>query len=119
MIFGFSWPFLLTCLLGLAFIVNGVANAIGPREMRENFTRWGFPRGWHLVNAAVCLTTGVLLLVPPAVPIGFVLAALECLAIYLTLVINREFKHLPPSMILLAILGMAFFGTYGLTLPAL
>jgi uncharacterized membrane protein HdeD (DUF308 family) len=114
MIFGFHWAILLTALLGMAFMANGIVNAIGPTMMRDNYRRWGFPNGWHLVNGAVCLAVGVLLLVPFLRPFGFALALLECLAIYATLIWNRDTSHFVPSVILLALLGIAYWGIYGL-----
>jgi hypothetical protein len=114
MIFDFHWAILLTGLLGIAFLGNGVVNAIGPQVMRDNYARWGFPKGWHLVNGAVCLTIGILLLVPATRPFGFILATLECIAIYATIIWNRDIGHLVPSMVLLVLLGLAYWGLYGL-----
>ncbi|MNL57359.1 hypothetical protein D3C87_1809150 [compost metagenome] len=84
--------------------------------MRDNYQRWGFPEGWHIVNGAVCLAIGVLLLVPSLRPFGFALALLECLAIYATLIWNKDASHLPPSVILLALIALAYWGLYGLAL---
>ena len=117
MIFDFHWAVLLTGFLGLAFVGNGVVNIAGPRAMRDNYRRWGFPEGWHIVNGAVCLAIGVLLLVPSLRPFGFALALLECLAIYATLIWNKDASHLPPSVILLALIVLAYWGLYGLALP--
>lgn len=119
MLFGFHWALLLTGLLAVAFIANGIVNAIGPKVMRDNYARWGFPNGWHLVNGAVCLIIGVLLLVPGLRPLGFLLGALECLAIYATLIWNKDWSHLVPSVILLVLLGLAYWGLYGAALAAI
>jgi len=115
MIFGFHWALLLTGLLGVMFVGNGVVNAIGPANMRDGFRRWGFPAWWHLVNGAICLAIGALLFVTGLRPLGFALAALECFAIVLTLLWNREPGHLPPGIILLGLVGLAYWGLYGLT----
>ncbi|MGB3339399.1 MAG: DoxX family protein [Devosia sp.] len=112
--FDFHWAILLTGFLGLAFLGNGVVNAIGPQVMRDNYQRWGFPKGWHLVNGAVCLIIGALLLVPALRPFGFILATLECIAIYATIIWNRDIGHLVPSMVLLVLLGLAYWGLYGI-----
>ena len=119
MIFGYHWAILLTMLLGILFVANGIVNVTGPKAMRDNYQRWGFPRGWHLVNGAVCLITGVLLLIPSLQPFGFLLAALECFAIYATLIWNKDKSHLPPSIILLILLVVAYWGLYGFAPPPL
>lgn len=113
MIFGFHWALLLTGLLSIFFLGDALVSAIGPKPMRESFVKWGFPGWWHLVNAAVCLAIGVLLLVPALRPFGFVLGALECLAIFATLIRNKEPGHLPPSVFLLGLLCVAYWGLYG------
>ena len=117
MIFGFHWAQVLVGILGVFFLGDGVVSAIGPKPMRESFVKWGFPAWWHLVNAAVCLTTGVLLLIPGLQPFGLILGALECFAIFATLIRNNEAAHLPPSVILLALILVAYWGLYGFALP--
>jgi hypothetical protein len=117
MILGFNWFTWLTWLLVLFFLGDGIVSAIGPEPMRESFVKWGFPSWWHLVNAVVCVAVALLLIYPPTRPFGFLLAALECIAIYATLIHHREFAHLPPSVILLAVIVVAYWGTYGWKLP--
>ncbi|MBJ3785831.1 DoxX family protein [Devosia sediminis] len=112
MIFGTYWAIALTATLGVFFLADGFVSLIGPKPMRVAFVRWGYPRWWHLVNAAVCLTIGVLLFIPPLRPIALILAALECLAIFATMIRNRQPAHLPPSVILLALVALAAWGLY-------
>jgi hypothetical protein len=118
MIFGFHWALLLTGLLSIFFLGDALVSAIGPKPMRESFVKWGFPGWWHLVNAAVCLAVGVMLLVPALRPLGFALGALECFAIFATLIRNKEPGHLPPSVFLLGLLCVAYWGLYGFGLAA-
>lgn len=113
MIFGFHWALLLTGILSIFFLGDAVVSAIGPKPMRESFIKWGFPGWWHLVNAAVCLAVGIMLLVPALRSFGFALGALECFAIFATLIRNREPGHLPPSVFLLGLLWVAYWGLYG------
>jgi len=117
MILGFHWTLILVSILGVFFLGDGVISAIGPKPMRESFVKWGFPSWWHLVNAAVCLVTGVLLFIPALRPLGLLLGALECFAIFATLIRNNEPAHLPPSVILLVLILVAYWGFYGLALP--
>ena len=117
MLFNLHWATLLTWLLGAAYVANGIVNASGMKEMVDNYARWGFPRNWHLVNGAVCLGIGVLLLVPQTTPLGFLVAVLHCIAIYITLIVNRDPGHLLPSAILLVVLIVAYWGLFGFALP--
>jgi hypothetical protein len=119
MIFGLTWAMLLTFFLSFFFFADGIVSAIGPRPMRESFVRWGFPDWWHLVNAAVCLVIGVLLLVPALRPFGFMVGALECFAIFAVLIRSNEPSHLPPSVFLLGLLVTGYWGLYGFALPPL
>jgi uncharacterized membrane protein HdeD (DUF308 family) len=114
MIFGFAWPTLLTYVLTAFFLANGVINLMGKQALRDGFARWGFPAWWHLVNGAVLLVAGVLLAYPPTQFLGFALGALECLAVFATLARHRDWAHFPPSVILLVLLALAYWGTYGL-----
>ncbi|KKB80840.1 hypothetical protein VW35_01155 [Devosia soli] len=118
MIFGFHWALILVGVLSIFFIGDAVVSAIGPKPMRESFVKWGFPGWWHLVNAAVCLAVGLLLLVPTLRPFGLLLGALECLAIFATLIRAREPGHLPPSVFLLGLICVAYWGLYGFALPS-
>ncbi|MBI4048396.1 MAG: DoxX family protein [Devosia nanyangense] len=117
MVLGIGWPVWLTWLLVVFFVGDGIVSAIGPEPMREAFVNWGFPDWWHWVNAAVCLTIGILLAFEVTRPFGFLLGALECFAIYVTLIRAGEFAHLPPSIVLLALITLAYWGNYGWRLP--
>lgn len=113
MIFDIHWARVLTAVLGAFFLTDGFVSLIGPKPMRIAFIRWGYPRWWHLVNAAVCMTIGILLFIPPLRPVAFILATLECLAIFATMIRNRQLAHLPPSIILLALVSLAAWGLSG------
>jgi len=107
------WADGLTWLLSLFFIINGAINLAGPPALREGFARWGFPSWWHLVNAAVLFACGILLAFPDLRFFGFALGLLECLAIYAVLIRHGDYRHLPPSIVLLLLMALAFAGLYG------
>lgn len=117
MIFGFGWATWLTWLLAAFFLADGVMSAIGPEPMRLAFANWGFPSWWHLVNAVVCLLVGIMLLFPATRPLGFLLGAAECFAIFAVMIHHREFAHMAPAAVLLLLLTLAYWGSYGWRLP--
>lgn len=117
MVFGIGWETWLTWLLVAFFIGDGVVSAIGPAPMRASFVNWGYPSWWHLVNAAVCLAAGLLLFFPATRPFGFMLGALECFAVFATLIRHGEFSHLPPAVVLFALLVLGYWGNFGWKLP--
>ena len=117
MFIGYGWAEWLTFGLAAFFIATGFVNFTGPAGMRRGFEEWGFPNWWHYVNGTVLLATGMLLIILPTRLVGFGLGLLECLAIYITLLRHRAYGHLPPSVLLLAALALAYMGLYGAELP--
>jgi hypothetical protein len=104
MIFGIDWTMWLTWLLAAFFIVNGVVNWFGPKPMLDGYARWGFPGWFHRFNGTVQLGAGVLLLFPVTFHAGIALGLAVCLGIFATLIRHKEFSHLPPGVILFALL---------------
>ena len=91
-------------ILGVFFFASGAVNIIGASKIREAFRRWGYPNGFHLLNGALQILAGGLILFSPTRAYGLALAAIVCIIAALTLVKAREYNHLPPSGILLAII---------------
>lgn len=112
-----DWATWLTWLLVAFFLADGVISAIGPAPMRAAFVKWGYPGWWHLVNAAVCLVIALLLVFPQTRQFGLMFGVLECVAVFATLIRHGELTHLPPAIVLLALLVLAYWGNYGWTLP--
>jgi hypothetical protein len=110
MIMGVSWPVWLAWLLAAFFVVNGAVNIVGPRGMRDGFARWGYPPWFHLFNGVLQLATGVLIAHAPTRLAGLALGALVCLAVFATLVRHRETAHLPPGLVLFAVILVTAFG---------
>jgi len=94
-------------LLVAAFLGAGVFNAIGTRATREGFARWGYPGGWHLVTGGLEILSGVLIALPPGRGAGLVLGAIIIAAAVLTAVRHREYQHLAPLGVFVALIALA------------
>ena len=110
MIMGVSWPVWLAWLLAAFFVVNGAVNVVGPRGMRDGFARWGYPPWFHLFNGVLQLATGALIAYAPTRLAGLALGALVCLAVFATLIRHSETAHLPPGLVLFAVILVTAFG---------
>ena len=99
-----------TALVVALFVVNGVLNHAGLKAIREGFARWGYPRWFHLVNAIVCIAIGVTIAWYPTRPFGLLLSLIFCLAVWATLLRHRDFRHLPPSVLLAGVTVLAAWG---------
>ena len=102
---GFWIPTIIAWLLAAAFLAGGIVNLLGGKSVREDFRRWGYPDGFHLVPGLLQLIAAVLILFPSSRLYGLALAAFVCAAAAVTLIRTREYSHLPPSFMLLAIIG--------------
>jgi hypothetical protein len=60
-----------------------------------------------------------LLAFPQTRPFGFLLGLLEFMAIYATLLRHQAFSHLPPSVVLLVVMAIAYWGLYGFGVPTI
>ena len=94
-------------IIAAFFIANGLVNLYGPETMRAAFFRWGFPRWFHLVNGAMQILIGVLILLPASRIIGLSLGVALSAAILFVLFRQRELRHALPCLTLLASLLVA------------
>ncbi|MBP0439240.1 DoxX family protein [Tianweitania sediminis] len=110
MILNYSWAVWLAWLLGAFFVVDGVLNLVGIKPVKNSFKRWNLPSWFHLFNGLVQLVTGLLVLWYPTRPLGLLLGALICLAIFAILARHRDWGHFPPSVILLIVILVDAWG---------
>jgi uncharacterized membrane protein HdeD (DUF308 family) len=110
MISSHDWATWLTYLLAAFFCINGVVNVIGPKVMRDSFAAWGYPSWFHITNGVIQLTAGVLLLSDATRVVGLALGVLVCIGVFATLIRFRQFAHLPPGVILCALLLIDLWG---------
>jgi uncharacterized membrane protein YphA (DoxX/SURF4 family) len=92
----------LPIVLGVVMIGAGVANFVGPRSIRDSFARWGYPVGFHRVTGGLEVTAGLLLLIPITSRIGAIGSVAILLAAVMTLIRQRDWKHLPGAIVLAA-----------------
>ena len=88
--------------LGVVMIGAGGVNVAGPAPVRESFTRWGYPTGFHRVTGGLEVVAGLLLLLPTTSRGGAIGSVVILLAAMITLVRHRDWGHLPGAVILTA-----------------
>ena len=90
-----------------AFSGAGLFNAIGTRSTREGFVRWGYPSWWHRVTGGLEILSAVLIALPPSRIVGLALGAVIIAAAVLTVLRHRDFKHLVPFSVFVAVIALA------------
>ena len=93
-------------LLALAFTGAGIGNAVGGAAIQAQFKRWGYPAWWNFVTSALEVLDAVLIVLPETRIFGLVLGAVVMIAATATIISRREYKHLPPCMVFLALIGI-------------
>jgi hypothetical protein len=96
---------ILVWLLAAAFAGAGLVNAIGAAGTKDNLVRWGYPAWWNLVTGALEIATAVLAALPATRLAGLILGAAIIAAAVLTVLRHRDFNHLAPLGVFVALLG--------------
>lgn len=100
-----------TWLVAAAFCAAGAFNAIGTPATRANFIRWGYPAWWCRVTGGLEVATAVLIALPTTRQAGLILGALIIATAALTVLRQREFTHLVPVVLFIALLAVAGFAS--------
>jgi len=92
-------PMLLVWLLAALFIIAGSINLRGHGGVREDFVRFGYPAGFHLICGALEIAGAALVLWPAGRLYGFILLGTIMAAALATLLRHREpFRHFVPAL---------------------
>ena len=92
-------------LLVAAFFGAGVFNFIGMASTRSDFVRWGYPAWWCRVTGALEVATAALVAVPVTRNLGLTLGAVVIAAAIFTVIRHRDFSHLVPLGLFVALLA--------------
>ena len=93
-------------LLALAFTGAGIGNVAGGAAVHAQFQRWGYPAWWNFVTAALEVLDAVLIVLPETRLFGLALGAVVMIAATATVIWRREYKHLPPCVVFIALIGI-------------
>jgi hypothetical protein len=94
-------------LLVAGFFGAGLYNAIGTRATQSDFARWGFPRWWGRFTGGLEMVSAVLIALPVSRIVGLALGAVIIAAAVLTVLVHRDFKHLVPLSVFVAVIALA------------
>jgi len=94
-------------LLVAAFFGAGLFNAIGTPATQSDFARWGYPRWWSRFTGGLEMVSAVLIALPISRIVGLALGTLIIAAAVLTVLRHREFRHLVPLGVFVALIALA------------
>ena len=94
-------------LLVAGFFGAGLFNAIGTPATRSGFARWGYPRWWCRFTGGLEMMSAVLIALPVSRFIGLALETVIIAAAVLTVLRHRDFSHLVPLSVFVALIALA------------
>jgi hypothetical protein len=93
-----------TWLLVAAFAAAGLINARGASAGKSDFVRWGYPDWWRYLAGGLEMATAALIALPAVREAGLVLGAAIIAAAILTILRARDYSHLAPLGVFVALL---------------
>ena len=100
-------PALSIWLLVAAFFGAGVFNAIGTPGTQSDFARWGYPRWWNILTGGLEIMSAVLIALHVSRIVGLALGTVIIAAAVLTVLRHRDFSHLMPLGVFVALIAIA------------
>jgi hypothetical protein len=94
-------------LLVAGFFGAGLFNAIGTPATQSDFARWGYPRWWGRLTGGLEMMSAVLIALPVCRVIGLALGTVIIAAAVLTILRHRDFTHLAPLGVFVAVIALA------------
>ncbi|UTV99293.1 DoxX family protein [Marinomonas rhizomae] len=106
----FSYQFFMTWLLVAFFVFAGLLNVFPPAPLLEDYSRWGYPDGFHYITAALELLsaywqTKSSLKLRQA---GLALGGLVLVGALITLVLYQQWLHVIFPLLVLVVLLFQF-----------
>ena len=94
-------------LLVAGFFGAGLFNAFGTPATQRDFARWGYPRWWGRLTGALEMVCAALIALPVSRMVGLALGALIIAAAVLTVLRHRDYTHLVPLGVFVAVIALA------------
>ena len=94
-------------LLVAGFFGAGLFNAIGTPATRSGVARWGYPRWWSSFTGGLEMMSAVLIALPVTRIVGLALGDANHRGRVLTVLRHREFPHLVPLGVFVALIALA------------
>lgn len=94
-------------LLVAAFLGAGLFNAVGKPGTQGDFVRWGYPRWWNMFTGGLEMACALLIALPVGRIVGLALGAAIIAAAALTVLRHRDFSHLAPLSVFVALIAVS------------
>src|SRR6516165_9917360 len=94
-------------LLVAGFLGAGLFNAIGTPGTQSDFARWGYPCWWNVLTGGLEIMSAVLIALPVSRIVGLALGAVIIATAVLTVLRHRDFSHLVPLSVFVALIAFA------------
>ena len=94
-------------VLVAGFFGAGLVNAIGMAATQSNFVRWGYPPWWCRLTGGLEMASAVLIALPASRGVGLAVGAVIIAAAVLTVLRYRDFLHLVPLSVFVALIALA------------
>ena len=101
---------ILSGLLGLAFIFGGATKLLAMPPHPEHFAGWGYP-GWFMyLTGAIELVSAILLFIPRVAAFGAALLVPTMIGAALTHLTHADAAHVAPSLVMLVLSSAVLYG---------
>ena len=94
-------------VLVAGFFGAGLVNALGIAATQSNFDRWGYPRWWCRLTGGLEMAGAVLIALPASREVGLAVGVVIIAAAVLTVLRHRDFSHLVPLGVFVALITLA------------
>ena len=101
-----SWEIVLAYLLAAFFLFGAVGNILAFGQIAADYSRWGYPAHFHYLTGALELVTAALLFRGATRRWGMVLGAVVMIAATATVLLNGEYSHSVPPLVVLVVIGV-------------